>query len=238
MSVRSGPLVLAYLLHWGLLGTLSVQIFNNQDHMADLYYLAFPNDRRTVKCIVYSIFTTEVVQSILVTRDAFAIYGYGFGNFNSLTDMHLDWLTVPVMSGIVAFAGQTFYAYRISILSNSKAVPVLILLSSKTSIAVGIWCGTAALGDIVIAVCMTYYLSHRDSGFSRTHSIITKYIRLTIETGSITACLEAVGDVWVAGKERAGIARLANVIVKWNQLFGLKSFHKQLRFKPLILIMK
>ncbi|KAF9062531.1 hypothetical protein BDP27DRAFT_1336480 [Rhodocollybia butyracea] len=200
--------IVAYLLHWGLFGTLSVQTY--------LYYLAFPNDRRTVKCIVYGIFIIEVVQTILVTHDAFSIFGYGFGNFDSLTNVHLDWFTVPVMSGVVAFAGQAFYAYRIGILSRSKMVPSLILLvslvssvaafmtgvysfqignvitlaqSSKTSIVVGIWCGAAALGDIAIAVCMTYYLSHRDSGYSSTHSIVAKYIRLTIETGSVTALI-------------------------------------------------
>lgn len=113
---------------------------------ADLYYLAFPHDRRTIKYVVYGVFIIEVIQTILVTHDAFAIFGYGFSEFKSLTDMHMDWFTVPVMSGLgecpflsrfisaertvfaVAFIGQAFYAYRIRVLSNSKLVPGFILL--------------------------------------------------------------------------------------------------------------
>ncbi|KAF9072056.1 hypothetical protein BDP27DRAFT_1418416 [Rhodocollybia butyracea] len=213
ISELSGPAIIGYLLHWGLFGTLSVQTY--------LYYLAFPNDRYIIKCVVYGIFTIEVIQTVLITHDAFAIFGYGFGNFDSLTDIHMEWFTVPVMSGVVAFVGQAFYAYRIWVLSRSKVVPLLILLvslvssvaafmtgvydfqignviavtqSSKTSIAGGIWCGAAALGDITIAVCMTYYLSHMESGFKSTHSLITKYTRLTIETGSVTA-LVALLDI-------------------------------------------
>lgn len=44
----SGPLIIACLLHWGLFGTLSVQLY--------LYYLAFPKDRTSTKCLVYGIY--------------------------------------------------------------------------------------------------------------------------------------------------------------------------------------
>ncbi|KAF9073481.1 hypothetical protein BDP27DRAFT_1416970 [Rhodocollybia butyracea] len=203
VSELSGPLIVAYLLHWGLFGTLCIQVY--------LYYLAFPHDRRTIKYVVYGVFIIEVIQTILVTHDAFAIFGYGFSEFKSLTDMHMDWFTVPVMSGLVAFIGQAFYAYRIRVLSNSKLVPGFILLVSltssvaafmtgvysfqagnvvtlyqltKTNIVVGIWCAGAALGDISIAVCMTYYLSQKDSGFGDTHSVVsltTLYLIVNID---------------------------------------------------------
>ncbi len=35
---------------------------------------------------------------MLVTHDAFAMFGYGFGDIETLTDMHFNWLTVPIMS--------------------------------------------------------------------------------------------------------------------------------------------
>ncbi|KAK0459364.1 uncharacterized protein EV420DRAFT_1642328 [Desarmillaria tabescens] len=200
----SGPLIVAYLLHWGLFGTLSVQLY--------LFYLAFPKDRQFTKCLVYGIYTVEFVQTMLVTHDAFAMFGYGFGDIEALTDMHFDWLTVPIMSAAVACVGQVFYAYRIFILSKSQIVPILVtcvsltssvaaiitgaysfeagnvtkLNNRKTSIAVGIWCGASALCDIVIAICMTYYLMRSDTGFRRTRMLVTKLIRLTIETGTVT----------------------------------------------------
>lgn len=203
----SGPIIIAVLLHWGLFGTLSVQLY--------LYYLAFPNDRNSTKYLVYGIYVLELVQTTLVTHDAFAIFGYGFGDSVILTDVHFTWLTIPIMSAIVAFVGQAFYAYRIFVLSKSHAVPIFVIcLSSissvagiisgaycfqtgniielnkpKISIVVGIWCGIAALCDIVIAICMIYYLMRSKSSFRRTQILITKLIRLTIETGSVTAAV-------------------------------------------------
>ncbi|KAK7013824.1 hypothetical protein R3P38DRAFT_2545648, partial [Favolaschia claudopus] len=198
-------LYVAYLLHWGLFGTLTIQLY--------LYYEAFPNDSAYHKRLVYGIYLIELVQTLLVTHDAFAMFGYGFGNVAALTNMHFDWLTVPIMSGLVAFVGQSFYASRIHALSKSRAIPAIILIISftstiggfvagvfsfqagditllnnrKTSITVGVWCGGSALSDILIAVFMTYYLSKSATGFRQTNILISRLIRLTIETGLITA---------------------------------------------------
>ncbi|KAG7449936.1 uncharacterized protein BT62DRAFT_928706 [Guyanagaster necrorhizus] len=202
--------IVACLLHWGLFGTLSVQLY--------LYYLAFPKDRKFIKYLVYGIYIAEFVQTMLVTRDAFAEFGYGFGDINALTGMYFNWLTVPIMSAAVACVGQVFYAYRIFILSKSRTVPIFVICVSLTSsvaaiitgvycfqagnitepnnrrmsIAVGIWCGASALCDIVIAICMTYYLIRSSTSFPQTRILITKLIRLTIETGSVTAVVALV----------------------------------------------
>ncbi|KAK0196027.1 hypothetical protein F5146DRAFT_1175969 [Armillaria mellea] len=195
----SGPLIVGYLLHWGLFGTLSVQLY--------LYYLAFPKDNKFTKYLVYGIYIVELVQTMFVTHDAFAIFGYGFGDIDALTGMHFDWLTIPLMSAVVACVGHAFYAYRLAILSRSRIVPACVICVSltssvaaiitsvdafqegdftkvhnrKTSIAVGIWLGSSALCDIVIA------LIHSNTGFRQTRILVTKLIRLTIETGSVTA---------------------------------------------------
>ncbi|PBK61345.1 hypothetical protein ARMSODRAFT_1025857 [Armillaria solidipes] len=205
IEILSGPVIVAGLLHWGLFGTLSVQLY--------LYYLAFPNDRKFIKCLVYGIYIVEFVQTMLITHDAFAVFGYGFGDIENLTGMHFSWLTGPIMSAVAAFVGQVFYAYRIFVLSKSRIIPILVICVSltssvaaiitgvysfqagsiaqlqnrKTSIVVVIWCGATALCDIVIAICMTYYLMRSDTGFRRTRIIATKLIRLTVETGSVTA---------------------------------------------------
>ncbi|KAK0486450.1 hypothetical protein IW261DRAFT_1559858 [Armillaria novae-zelandiae] len=205
IETLSGPLIVASLLHWGLFGTLSVQLY--------LYYLAFPKDRRFTKYLVYGIYVVEFVQTILVSHDVFATFGYGFGDIKALTEVHFNWLIVPVMSAVAAFVGQGFYAYRIFVLSRSRTVPAFItcvslassvaaiitgvysfeanditkLNNRKTSIAVGIWCAGSALCDVIIAICMTYYLTRRNTSFRQTQILVTKLVRLTIETGSVTA---------------------------------------------------
>ncbi|KAK0468808.1 hypothetical protein IW261DRAFT_1406818 [Armillaria novae-zelandiae] len=197
--------IIAYLLHWGLFGTLSVQLY--------LYYLAFPKDRKFIKYLVYGIYIIEFVETILFTHDAFARFGYGFGDIEALTRMDFNWLAAPIMSACSAFIGQVFYAYRIFILSKSRIVPVFIICVSLTSsvaaiitgaycfpednvteinnrkmnIVGGIWCGGSALCDIIIAVCMTYYLMRCNTSFRRTRIMVSNLIRLTIETGTTTA---------------------------------------------------
>ncbi|KAJ7113870.1 hypothetical protein C8R44DRAFT_795884 [Mycena epipterygia] len=207
----SGPLIIALLLHWGLFGTLSVQIY--------LYYQAFPNDRPSTKCLVYTVYAIEFVQTILLTYDIFMVFGYAFGDFSALTKIYFDWLTIPMLSGLVAFIGQSFYAFRVSVLSKSRIIPWLIVVISltssvgafitgafaleagnlvnlnnrRTSVAVGVWAGASALNDVIIAGWMTYYLSKQSSGFRQTRILVSKLIRLIIETGSLTAVVAVVG---------------------------------------------
>ncbi|KAJ7364490.1 hypothetical protein DFH08DRAFT_646136, partial [Mycena albidolilacea] len=55
-----------------------------------------------------------------------------------------------------------------------------------------IWCGASALSDIMIAVCMTYLLSKMDTTYRQTRVLISKILRLTIETGSLTALVAVI----------------------------------------------
>ncbi|KAF7377406.1 hypothetical protein MSAN_00162200 [Mycena sanguinolenta] len=199
----SGPLIVGYLLHWGLFGTLSMQLCK-----------AFPNDRKPIQYLVYTVYLLELVQTILMTHDAFTNFGTGFGNTNTLRGVHFDWLTIPIMSGIVACIGQTFYAYRVYLLSKAWYIPMLIVTVSLISAVSGIlngsfsrevgviprphtrnnsvipalWLGGAALDDFIIAVS----LLKNDTGLRRTHMLVVKLIRLTIETGSLTAAVTLI----------------------------------------------
>jgi hypothetical protein len=94
---------------------------------------------------VYSVFILEVTQTIIITQSAFHVFGEGYGNFAFYNDVELAWFSVPIITGVgklcraklplnfylrnfvVAFIAQTFYAYRISILSQSKWVAAVIM---------------------------------------------------------------------------------------------------------------
>ncbi|PBK82338.1 hypothetical protein ARMGADRAFT_1038666 [Armillaria gallica] len=131
----SGPIIVSALLNWELLGTLSVQLY--------LYYLAFPDDRRSIKYLVYGIYVIEFVQTMLISHDVFATFGYGFGDMDALTAEHLYWFTIPIMSAVAAGVGQVFYAYRIFVLSKSQIIPIFIicisLINSVASVLAGIY---------------------------------------------------------------------------------------------------
>ncbi|KAJ8092667.1 hypothetical protein PM082_006995 [Marasmius tenuissimus] len=203
----AGPVLIGYLLNWGLFGVLVVQVF--------LYYLAFPRDKWTMKALVYGLFLMDAAQSVLVTHEAFVKYGLGFGNVRALAEVGTGWLSFPIIGAINAIAVQLFFAHRIMRLSESKLLAALIAilaiiggagglttgvqakivnnlpqLSAKAKVAITIWLTTTAACDLVIAAAMTLILSKKRTGFNaKTDDVITNIIRLTVETGTLTAVL-------------------------------------------------
>ncbi|KAF8881414.1 hypothetical protein CPB84DRAFT_1687241, partial [Gymnopilus junonius] len=200
--------LLAYLLHWGLFGSLSTQVY--------LYFLAFPNDPRWTQMLVYGLYIAEFIQTVLLTQAAFSSFAEGFGNLNAINEEGNLWFSVPIMSSAIASVVQVFYAYRIRILAQSNIVPSIIVLLSfiqlsggiatgiiahqsrvftqflgtKVYIATGLWNGGSALCDVIIAAGMTYYasrfLSLDGSLGSHYNHLPSKLIRLVIETGTLT----------------------------------------------------
>ncbi|KAJ7450652.1 hypothetical protein B0H11DRAFT_2246598 [Mycena galericulata] len=144
----------------------------------------------------------------MTTSDAFKMFGYGFGDVSALTKVNFSWFSVPIIIGLVSFIVQSFYAFRIYVLSRSRIISVLIVGASlaisqaemdlvtagnvtilnnrRDSTPLGLYLSGAALIDITIAACMIYYLAINDPGFCQTHAIISKLVRLTIETNSLT----------------------------------------------------
>jgi hypothetical protein len=206
----AGPLLVGYILNWGLYGVLSMQVY--------LYYLAFPKDPLGHKSLVYGSFALESAQTFMFTSSAFRTFATGFGNPEILNDIDILWFTVPIMSGIVAFVVQSFYAYRVSILSRTQYVAGLIVLCAFLqlggALATGvkakqaalftrfqhsnlatsaIWEGGSAACNIVIAVSMLYsYIKARDIELKLKSNLLTNLIRLIIETGTLTAIIAVV----------------------------------------------
>ena len=65
-----------------------------------MYYLVFPTDPKRNKFFVYSVFILEVMQTIIITRSAFHIFGEGYGDFAFLDSVELGWFSVPIITGI------------------------------------------------------------------------------------------------------------------------------------------
>ncbi|KAF8876178.1 hypothetical protein BD779DRAFT_1677927 [Infundibulicybe gibba] len=170
-----------------------------------------------MKYIVLGLYLVETLQTVLVTHDAFTTFARDFGNVPSLNVAHLEGLSTPMLSGIVSCAVQLFFTYRIFILSKSRWLASVICLVALTQggagIATGvqtlqinawskiqleafisctIWLVGAATCDILIAISMCYYLSRSETGLRSTQVLISKLIRLTIETGTVTATVATI----------------------------------------------
>ncbi|KLO06629.1 hypothetical protein SCHPADRAFT_683320 [Schizopora paradoxa] len=178
-----------------------------------LYYMAFPKDRLSIKMLVYGVYLIETAQTIIIIHDAFKAYAVGFGSFAAVESAQLEWLTTPTFTGIVSCSVQVYYAYRLSILSGMKIIPIFItatalvqgiagviqgveahLASSFTNFgtnvfnnSIAVWLIGSAVCDIIVAISMTIVLVRIDSQIAQTQAVISRLIRLVVETGCLTA---------------------------------------------------
>lgn len=211
-------LFIGTLVTWGLQGILCVQVYN--------YHLAFPNDPLHMKALVYFSLCLELAQTFMVSSDGYDVYAIGFGDIVNLDDLHLLWMTLPILGGIVGLLCHLTFAYRLVILSRSRIVGATItalsLCASITAfifgaklfkakvlstlinvkhiyLVCGLWNGFGAACDALIAACMTFYLSRSQTGFRSTDLLITRIIRLTIETGIATATASIASAILFVG---------------------------------------
>lgn len=67
---------------------------------ADTYYIAFPNDRLSLKLLVYGVSALEAAQTIITTKDAFDTFVTNRSNDNSLDSIRMLWFTFPIFGGL------------------------------------------------------------------------------------------------------------------------------------------
>ncbi|KAK0234823.1 hypothetical protein EDD85DRAFT_845475 [Armillaria nabsnona] len=181
-----------------------------------IYYISFPEDNLTSKTVVYVLWLTETVQTATNIYYTFDTFCYNFGNLSGLDDVNITWFTIIILSGFVGCIAQLFYAWRMYKFSK-KARWLCIILSViaftqfAAAICCGIqvrnsghysnlqkgsmlkiWLGGSVLCDTAIALCMAYLLSQAQTGLKSTRILLSRLIRLSIETGTATAAIAAV----------------------------------------------
>ena len=67
---------------------------------SDLYYIAFPNDRRFVKLIVFTQFLLENVQTIMLAQYDTQHFPIPYSNPNEFNDIGTLWITVGLLTGM------------------------------------------------------------------------------------------------------------------------------------------
>ncbi|KAF7298352.1 MFS domain-containing protein [Mycena kentingensis (nom. inval.)] len=120
-------------------------------------------------------------------------------------------LTQPLLVVAVSAPIQLFFAWRIRSLTKSWWIPAVVAALALASAAGGIWTSvdihifktfaskpklhnsallwflSACVADVLITASLVFSLSKRKTGFSGTDGVIDKIIRMTIQTGLITA---------------------------------------------------
>ncbi|KAH8088926.1 hypothetical protein BXZ70DRAFT_500389 [Cristinia sonorae] len=215
-------MIFAQLFNWMLFGMLGIQSY--------LYYVAFPEDPLKRKCLVAFMVMIEAAQLGIATYDAFRIFGKGWGNFYELDKIGLQGLSLPILAGITSCLCQLFYATRIYAISGNHWISGIISILAAVDVAFGtyegiqcfvigyltrirhsnvfwaaiLWAGSNALCHIIITWSMFYYLlqAKKRIAMKQTGSLLTRLIRLTLETGFLCAAINLLALVLFVASQK------------------------------------
>ncbi|KAK7046658.1 hypothetical protein R3P38DRAFT_2506789 [Favolaschia claudopus] len=205
------------LLNYCLYGVLAVQVY--------VYRLSFPNDKASIKALVYSIFLVETVMTALNGVDMYHWFAEGFGDIITFSKPLISPVYTPIFGGVMAFVVQLFFCYRIYIIKKEALVLcVFIALVSALQAAGGIGGGIVAfltaneehdhirvifvylwligdvIADVFIAGTMTFLLLNASrQQHKQTNDIVRRIVRLTIETNAASTIVAIISLILFYG---------------------------------------
>lgn len=203
-------MLLGVFLNMILYGILIVQMLS--------YFKMYRNDSLYMKLFVGYLLVVETANTALDMHIMYEPLILNFGLPDTIKRFPTLFVTEPLIIVLVSTPIQLFFAWRIYKVTRSYWVPAVIFLFSIAALAGGVWT-TAKLGiiqlfsrkpelhtpallwflsasvaDICITVALVVSLTRRKTGFERTDSVIDKIIRMSVQTGAVTAFF-AVADV-------------------------------------------
>ncbi|KDQ22170.1 hypothetical protein PLEOSDRAFT_1109288 [Pleurotus ostreatus PC15] len=137
--------------------------------------------------------------------------------------------TDPIVTVLISTPIQIFVAWRIFIISRAKWLAGLICIFAFISMGGGFWTGitvtiirrfdrkpelhwpaltwllASAIADVIITASLALSLSRRKTGISNTDDAVNRIIRLTIQTGLITAIFAALDVIFFLALPRTTI---------------------------------
>ncbi|THU98830.1 hypothetical protein K435DRAFT_520009 [Dendrothele bispora CBS 962.96] len=210
VELSFGPMLIGVFFNMILYGILIVQTYT--------YYQTYRNDTLWIRLFVGYLFVLETANTAFDMAMMWQPLIQGFGTQEAVKKFPTLFSTEPIVMVLISTPIQCFFAWRIQRITQSSWIPVFIVILSAASMAGGIWTGvklfiiklfarkpelhesallwflTSCVADVMITATLVRSLSQRKTGFVVTDSVIDKIIRLTVQTGMITAIC-AIGDV-------------------------------------------
>ncbi|KAF5324081.1 hypothetical protein D9619_011225 [Psilocybe cf. subviscida] len=182
------------------------------------YYVTFKKDVPWIKYLVLYLFIVETINTGCDIAMMYEPLIEKFGQPDATKYFPTMFAAEPIVIVAVSTPIQLFFAWRIKLLSKSNFLALVISAFSILSMVGGtwttvmiiklklfalkpklhwpalVWFLAACVSDILITVVLALSLSKRKTGFVATDDAISKIIRMTVQTGFLTAFF-AVGDV-------------------------------------------
>ncbi|KAM5543728.1 hypothetical protein V8D89_002345 [Ganoderma adspersum] len=206
-----GPMFIGVMFNIMLYGIMSTQTY--------LYFSMYKDDRPWMKAFVLILFLCDTANTGFDIAFMYDPLVNNFGNFDALNTANWMFITEPMMTAIIAALVQTFFAWRVKVLTSNRVVVAIILLCALTQLVGGIgstitlaiiphffnvkkfrilgiiWLVSAALADVLITTALVWHLRKHKTGIAVTDDIVNKIIRLTVQTGLITSLFAVISLV-------------------------------------------
>ncbi|KAF9468724.1 hypothetical protein BDZ94DRAFT_693505 [Collybia nuda] len=198
-----GALLICTIIAVALFGVICLQTYQ--------YFNYYVKDPLYMKILVAIIWCLEFVHTVVIVHALYRIVVTDFGVPSFLADEPATLKTSILFSGFINTGVQGFFAYRIKVVSKRWTMPIIcwsllavrltcVIASSIIVLRVKIpefashykWLLTlllvaTAIGDLVVAGALAYFLSQGRSGFLKTDHVVNELILFSIETGLVTS---------------------------------------------------
>ncbi|KAH7926562.1 hypothetical protein BV22DRAFT_340740 [Leucogyrophana mollusca] len=179
------------------------------------YLRTFSVDRRALKALVFLVFVMDTLHTYGMAGYNWVLVIFCRHDTSRGCPSTLPWeaIMAAICSYSITFVVQSFYAYRLWIISGrNKLITGTVLATALAQIVLGMMCmasvirtgsptaeritlviassaaGMSTICDSVITVCIFFYLQPKRSGIKRAGTAIQQLIDVSIQTGLLT-CL-------------------------------------------------
>ncbi|KAF8607052.1 hypothetical protein BDV93DRAFT_414462, partial [Ceratobasidium sp. AG-I] len=197
-----GSILLGTMLNVWLYGILVTQVA--------MYYTTYKNDHTWLKMLVAWLMFLDTLNTVF---DVGFIYRYTISLFGTSWPETIQTYDVMISSSV-----QGFFAWRIVRLTGRSWVgwiigaAIFIQFIAGVGTTVGawivvdfakfqlvkppivVWLTMSAVIDVAVTSILSWHLHRNRTGFSKTDDLITRLIRLTVQTGLMTS-IWAVADL-------------------------------------------
>ncbi|KAM0756474.1 hypothetical protein T439DRAFT_30640 [Meredithblackwellia eburnea MCA 4105] len=202
-----------------ILGAMFAMYFSGHvtSQAAD-YFQRYPygKDRKVFFFAVWALVVVDIFGSLCAIYSAYLFGVKYWGDVTKLGRGPWSLGFNPPVTGVCSLIVQSFYAYRVWVVSSkNRILPAIIMFLATVSFAfslggpwlvlkhgfadyakaynwgIQLWLAPAAAGDMVITASIIFYLRKvsNNSGFAETSTMMRMIMRSTLENNSVTAVL-------------------------------------------------
>ncbi|KAJ3776562.1 hypothetical protein FB446DRAFT_283591 [Lentinula raphanica] len=210
VTLSFGPMLIGVYLNMILYGILLNQMY--------FYFQTYKTDALWIRLLAAYLFVMETANTILDMAMMYQPLITEYGTEKAVANFPILFMTEPIVIVLISAPIQCFFAWRINKITKSYYVPIIIIVLALASTVGGVitgvkiailklfsrkpelhwsallWFIPSCVADLLITFTLVLSLSKRKTGFGATDSAIDKLIRMTVQTGMITAIC-AIGDV-------------------------------------------